>query len=163
MDIGLFSRHIIDKYLLLKEKNGIPFVTIYTMGFRQARIPYRRMARTAGKSGWPFWKRLRFAIDVLVDYSYTPIRLITFTGTIIAALSFLYGALLIMLKLFFNKAGDGWTSLATMIAFIGGVQMIFLGVIVEYLWRTSRNAKSQPTFYIMDVIRNHHDEHQAKL
>ena len=152
MDIGLFDRSIVEHYLALREKHGIPFVTIYAMGFRQARIPYGRKARVAGESGWPFLKRVKFAIDVVVEHSYVPIRLMTLTGVALATLSFLYGALLIVLKLLFSMASDGWTSLATLITFVGGVQMVFLGVISEYLWRMSRYVKSQPIYYIDAVV-----------
>ena len=156
MDIGLFSRHIIEKYLALKEQNSIPFVTIFAMGFRQIRVPYRRVARVAGTSGWPFWKRLKFAVDVLVDHSYVPIRLMTLSGVVIAGLSFLYGLLLVLLKVFFGYGGPGWTSLATLITFMGGIQMLFLGLIAEYVWRTNRDVKSYPSYYIMDIFSSRH-------
>ncbi len=156
MDIGLFSRHIIEKYLALKEQNSIPFITIFAMGFRQIRVPYRRVARVAGTSGWPFWKRLKFAVDVLVDHSYVPIRLMTLSGVVIAGLSFLYGLLLVLLKVFFGYGGPGWTSLATLITFMGGIQMLFLGLIAEYVWRTNRDVKSYPSYYIMDIFSSRH-------
>ncbi|MCE2926954.1 MAG: glycosyltransferase family 2 protein [Rickettsiales bacterium] len=152
MDIGLFDRQVVNEYLKLKEKHGVPFVTIFTMGFRQARIPYVRMERTAGESGWPFWKRVKFALDVIVDHSYTPIRLMTMTGCIIAGFAFAYALLLVFLRVFFDHGGDGWTSLATLIVFLGGIQMMFLGVIAEYLWRTSSHVNHRPAYYVMDIV-----------
>ncbi len=152
MDIGLFDRQVVNEYVGLNEKHGVPFVTIFTMGFRQARIPYVRMERTAGESGWPFWKRVKFALDVIVDHSYTPIRLMTMTGCVIAGLAFSYALLLIFLRLFFDHGGDGWTSLATLIVFLGGVQMMFLGVIAEYLWRASSHINQRPAYYVMDIV-----------
>jgi dolichol-phosphate mannosyltransferase len=84
MDIGMFSREVVRQYLEHREKHGIPFVTVYTMGFRQARVPYVRTARLAGESGWPLMKRIKFAIDVIVDHSYTPIRTMTLLGGFVA-------------------------------------------------------------------------------
>ncbi|NBO17829.1 MAG: glycosyltransferase [Proteobacteria bacterium] len=153
MDIGLFDKNVVKEYLEHREKHGIPFVTIYTMGFRQVRIPYQRKARVAGESGWPLWKRIKFAIDVLVDHSYVPIRMMTLVGAGVAMMALGYGVLLILLKLFFGHGGDGWTSLATLIVFMGGLQMLFLGIIAEYLWRISSDVKRRPAFYVMDVVR----------
>lgn len=152
MDMGLFDRSVVERYLDLKEKHGIPFVTIYTMGFKQVRVPYLRRARVAGESNWPLGKRIKFAMDVLADHSYMPIRAMTLGGIFVAFASMAYGVLLVILKLFFGIGSDGWTSLATLIVFIGGIQMLFLGIIAEYLWRTCNDVKRRPPYYVMDVV-----------
>lgn len=154
MDIGLFDRKVVELYLEHREKYGIPFVTIYTMGFRQAQVPYLRKARVAGESGWPLMKRIKFAVDVLVDHSYLPIRLMTLAGAGVAMLAMTYGVFLIMIKILFGYGGDGWTSLATLIIFMGGLQMLFLGIIAEYLWRASSDVKRRPAYYVMDIVRS---------
>lgn len=149
MDIGLFDRRIIDAYLKIQDRNSIPFFTIYSMGFRQARVPYHRKKRIAGESGWPFWKRIKCAIDVIVSFSYVPIRLIAVVGMISSGLSFLYGLLILGLRLFKNSSMSGWSSLAALIVFIGGIQMVFLSIIAEYLWRTNDRVNNRPVFFVM--------------
>lgn len=153
MDIGMFDRKVVEQYLEHREKHGIPFVTVYTMGFRQVRIPYTRKARVAGESGWPLMKRIKFAIDVIVDHSYTPIRTMTLVGGGVAVAAVAYGVLLVLLKLLFGYGTSGWTSLATIIVFMSGLQMVFLGIIAEYLWRTSSDVKRRPAYYVMDIVR----------
>ena len=150
MDCGLFDRRIIDYYLKLEDKHTIPFVTIYSMGFKQFRVPYHRKKRKLGVSGWPFWKRVKYAIDVSIGFSYFPIRLITAFGLFCALMGFLYAAIIIGLKIFFGIGGPGWSSLAVLILFIGGIQMIFLGILAEYIWRISDKVKNIPAYYIME-------------
>lgn len=152
MDIGLFERMIVDRYLQQNDRNTIPFFSIYAMGFRQAFVPYFRRARVVGESGWPFWKRVKCAIDVAVDFSYVPIRLISIVGIISAIIAIAYGILVIGLSLFTEKTTSGWSSIAVMILFTSGVQMFFMGVIAEYLWRTSDRVKNRPTFFVMEDV-----------
>src|SRR5262249_32454315 len=83
MDYGLFDRRIIDLYNNMPVRNTIPFFTIFDMGFRQAQVPYHRRGRLRGHSNWPMFKRIKSAIDVLVDFSYLPIRSITILGIVI--------------------------------------------------------------------------------
>lgn len=150
MDIGLFDRTVIDEYLKIGERNSIPFFTIYSLGYKQAQVPYRRAERVAGESGWPFWKRVKCAIDIAVQFSYVPIRLITGMGFAFAGIAFVYAIVILCLKLFSNATSTGWSSLAVLILFIGGIQMIFLGVLAEYLWRTNDRVKNRPSYLIME-------------
>lgn len=152
MDIGLFDRVVVDHYLQIGDRNSIPFFTIYSLGFRQARVPYRRGERYKGVSGWPFWKRVKCAIDIAVNFSYLPIRFITGAGTVCATFAFLYGLIIIGLKLFSQATVSGWSSLAVLILFIGGIQMVFMGIIAEYLWRTNDRVKNRPVYLVMDVL-----------
>ncbi len=155
MDIGLFDRNIIEKYLTFKDRNSIPFFTIFSMGFKQVCIPYRREKRLHGESGWPFWKRIKCAIDIAIGFSYIPIRIITTVGILCAFIAFLYGGTIIASKLFgiANFASEGWSSLAVLILFVGGIQMVFMGIIAEYLWRTNDRVKNFPVYMVMDETK----------
>lgn len=152
MDIGLFDRRIIDLYLGCKDRNSIPFFTIYSMGFRQKRIPYKRQKRLAGESGWPFWKRVKCAIDIAIGFSYVPIRFFTVLGLISALLAFLYAIIVICIKIFTSKAMGGWSSTVFLILFFGGLQMCFIGIVAEYIWRIYDRVKNKPVYFIMDEI-----------
>lgn len=157
MDCGLFDRKIIDEYLRIKDRNSIPFFTIYEMGFVQERIPYKRGARLAGESGWPFWKRVKCALDIAVGFSYLPIRLSILAGAFCAACAFAYGSVIVLLKVFFDTGSPGWSSLAVLILFLGGLQLIFTGVVAEYVWRISDKVKGKPIFLIREIIGNEVD------
>ncbi|MGD9153207.1 MAG: glycosyltransferase family 2 protein [Gammaproteobacteria bacterium] len=150
MDIGLFDRDIIKQYLRCQDRNSIPFFTIYSMGYKQARVPYKRAKRLAGESGWPFWKRIKCAIDIVVGFSYFPLRMITFIGLLCAGFGLFYGLVLICLKIFAGIGTSGWTSLAVFILFIGGLQMFSIGIIAEYIWRISDRVKNKPVYFVMD-------------
>ena len=152
MDTGLFDRRIIKQYLRCQDRNSIPFFTIYSMGYNQARIPYKREKRKAGESGWPFWKRVKCAIDILVGFSYFPLRMITAVGLICAGLGLLYGIIIICLKIFAGIGASGWASLAVFILFIGGLQMFSIGIIAEYIWRMSDRVKNKPVYFVMDEV-----------
>jgi len=152
MDIGLFSRRIIQEYLKIQDRNSIPFFTIYSLGFRQAQVPYLREKRRLGESGWPFWKRVTCAIDIFVGFSYVPIRIITAFGLLCAASGLTYAIVTFFRQLAFNSFTPGWSSIIILILFIGGIQMIFMGIIAEYLWRTNDRVKQRPIYCIMEEI-----------
>jgi len=156
-DLGLFDRRVIDIYCSLPHQNTSPFFLIYSLGFNQAQIPYDRAERLHGKSKWPFWKRMTVAIDIITGYSYAPIRLISLMGLTLFFVAIVSGIIIIYQKLVLDLGGAGWPSLAVMILFIGGIQILMLGVIAEYIWRISQRVSSQPHFIVKDVYQKQTD------
>ena len=150
MNVGLFSRRVIDIYNALPERDSIPFFTILKLGFPQAQIPYERQQRRAGTSGWSFWKRVRSAVDVVITFSYAPVRLISTVGFFAAIIGVLYAVFIVMQNLFFGVAVSGWSSLMVVLLLVSGVQMVTLGFIAEYLWRQSKQVRREPRYIIMD-------------
>lgn len=152
MDYGLFDRRIIELYNALPIRNTIPFLAIYDLGFRQEQIPYHRQERQRGYSKWTFFRRIKAAIDVMLDFSYFPIRLVSTLGFTIALLSFLYGTFVAINRILFDIGGSGWPSTIVITAFIGGVQLIVLGMLGEYLWRVAEQVRQRPRFIIMNQV-----------
>lgn len=150
MNVGLFSRRVIDIYNALPERDSIPFFTILKLGFAQAQISYDRQARRAGSSGWSFWSRVRSAVDVVVTFSYAPVRLISTTGFLAAILGVLYALLIVVRSLLFGVDVSGWSSLMVILLLVSGIQMVTLGFIAEYLWRQSKQVRREPRYIIMD-------------
>ena len=150
MNVGLFSRRVIDIYNALPERDSIPFFTILKLGFKQAQISYNRQARRIGTSGWSFWKRIRSAIDVVVTFSYAPVRLISTVGFIAATIGVVYASVIIIQSLFFEVAVSGWSSLMVVLLLVSGIQMVTLGFIAEYLWRQSKQVRRDPRYIVMD-------------
>lgn len=137
---------------LYKERNLTLEGLFATMGFPQAHICYERRARQLGSSKWTLGKRLKHFADFFVGYSYLPIRLISLTGMGIAALGFFYAAWVVLNRIFFGQPIEGWSSLMVVVLGMGGMQMVMLGVIGEYIWRTLDEARGRPRYFIEQIV-----------
>jgi dolichol-phosphate mannosyltransferase len=136
-----------------KERNLTLEGAFATMGFKQAHIWYDRKARQFGKSRWTIAKRLKLFADFFVGYSYAPIRFMSYLGMVVAAFGFLYVAIIVANKLFFSVPVEGWSSLMVIVLLLGGIQMLMMGIIGEYVWRSLDESRSRPR-YMIDVILN---------
>ncbi len=152
MDCGLFDRKVVEAFREIPDKSAITFMTIYWMGFRQARVPYDRKRRQFGSSKWPLRKRIQAAVDVITGFSYFPIRLILYFGLGVSVVTFLAAAVVLFNRLVLGIGGQGWPSLMIAILFLGGVQMVMLGIIGEYLWRISVEVRGRPQYIVMKKI-----------
>lgn len=148
MDCGLFDRRVISEYLQFTDRDNIPFLTIFWMGFKQAFVPYVRRPRERGVSKWPFWQRVKSAVDVGISFSYFPIRMISALGLVVSCFSFLGAAAIFLNRLLFGIGGLGWPSLMVSVLFMGGLQLVVLGVLGEYLWRIAELARARPRFIV---------------
>jgi len=151
MNVGMFSRRVINVFNALPERDSLPFFTILKLGFKQAQIPYYRKARRAGSSGWSFWKRVRTAVDVIVTFSYAPVRMISAVGFFAAFFGLIYAVVIVFQKVFFGLDVSGWSSLMVVLLVVSGIQMVTLGFIAEYLWRQSRQVRREPRYIIMET------------
>lgn len=151
MDYGLFDRRVIDAYRRLPERTGTPFYSIYSLGFRQARIPYVRQKRVAHESGWPFWRRVANAIDTITTYSYTPIRMISLIGFLASGLGLLYALVIIVEWFLHGFTIPGWPTLIVLILVLGGLQIMVLGVIAEYVFIGNKNTRQRPRYIVMEI------------
>lgn len=152
MNMGLFSRRVIDIYKALPERDTIPFFTILKLGFPQAQVPYFRQPRRAGTTGWSFWKRVRSAVDVIVTFSYAPVRFISALGAVAAALGLGYAAVIVFEALVRGITVPGWSSLMVVVLLASGIQLLTLGFIAEYLWRQSRQVRAEPRYIVMEEL-----------
>src|SRR5215469_2538060 len=143
-DFVLVDRQIVRDINNINEKNTNVMTLIYWLGYSYAFIPYDRKKREKGKSRWSLSKRIKFAIDSFVAFSYFPIRLVSALGLVFAFASFVYGATVFYDWWVGKVPVEGWTSLVIIITFIGGIQMIMLGVLGEYLWRTLDQTRKRP-------------------
>ena len=122
------------------------------LGFPRTVIPYDRLARPAGTSMWTFWKKFRFLIDSFVAFSYTPIRLTSTLGLLFAVAGFLYAVTILALRITSGFPVEGWASLAVIVLILGGVQLIVLGTLGEYVWRTLDTGRNRPLYVVKTVI-----------
>jgi polyisoprenyl-phosphate glycosyltransferase len=152
MDFGLLDRRVLQAFNQMDEANRLVPALLVWAGFRQALIPYHRAARRSGVSKWPLAKRIKSAIDVAVSFSYAPIRLISYLGIAASLLGFGYGVFVIINRLILGRGGAGWPSVMVTVLFLGGLQLVMLGILGEYLWRTSEQVKRRPLYIVMDTI-----------
>lgn len=147
-DCFLADKQVIDVLTKVETKNLSLFNQIIWLGFNRAEVHYTRLNRDIGKSGWSFSKKIKLAIDSLLAFSFTPIRVISLLGIIVCISSFIYAIYVIIQKIFLG-AYTGWSSLMVAISLLSGIQMLMLGIIGEYLWRNFDETLKRP-LYIID-------------
>jgi glycosyltransferase involved in cell wall biosynthesis len=157
---GLLDRQAVDAINRLTESNRyLPGLRAW-VGYKTAVVDYDRAGRAAGQPKQTFWKLLRYALDAIFSFSYKPLRLSLFAGLFIAAFALFYGVVLIGCSLlgvgmFGRPVVAGYTSTIVSILFLGGIQLIGLGLLGEYIGRIYDEVKRRPLFII-------HRIHQAE-
>jgi glycosyltransferase involved in cell wall biosynthesis len=150
-DLVLFDKQVANELCQYSGRNSyLPFL-IFSLGHKRFQIPYVRRKREHGKSQWTFSKKIKAFIDSIVNFSYVPLRLISFIGFIVAGLSFIYGIIVIAGYLRGEVPIEGWTSIIVIMTFLLGLIIIMLGIIGEYLWRTLDEARQSPVFIIDEI------------
>ncbi|MDO8580083.1 MAG: glycosyltransferase, partial [Candidatus Omnitrophota bacterium] len=150
-DIFLVDRKVIEAYKQLTEKHTSVFMALAWLGFPQESIQYERRARQHGKSKWTLGKKIKLTIDSLLSFSDVPIRYMSVLGFLVATGGFMY-ALYVVWRQMSGAIVDTWSPLMVAILVIGGIQMIMLGVVGEYLWRIFDEARKRPRFIIEYTI-----------
>lgn len=148
-DYRLVSSRALDAFADFKEVNLFLRGMFPLVGFRSTSVPYRRQERLAGRSHYPLSKMLHLAFEGITSLSVRPLRVITGLGVGIAALSFL-GVLWSIVVALTGNAISGWASTVCIVCFIGGIQLICLGVIGEYVGKIYLEVKARPRYIISD-------------
>lgn len=157
-DFLLVDRQVIDQINIIEEKNTNIFSLIFWLGFPYITIPYTREERKKGKSRWTLRKKLKLFTDSFVAFSFVPIRFLSAIGFIVALLSFFYGAFILFAWLSFQIDVKGYVPMMLVLSFTSGLQMIMLGVLGEYLWRTLDETRKRPAYVIDEIYSNHPNE-----
>jgi glycosyltransferase involved in cell wall biosynthesis len=150
-DFRLMGPKAVAAFRSLRERHRFIRGMTAWVGFRQTAVPYARPPRTRGETKWPLRKMLRFAVDALTSFSHVPLQLATWLGFIVSAFSFLYILVVLWLKLRGINV-TGWTTLMFFILFLGGVQLILIGVLGEYLGRIYEEVKRRPLYLVDEVV-----------
>lgn len=152
-DFRLMDRRVVDALLSMPERDRFVRGMVSWLGFSQVAVPYRRAARTAGVTKFSFFKMLRFAMDGIFSFSIVPLRLATWTGFAASGIAIL-GIVLAVIERIFGVTGlvRGWTSVMTAVLFIGGVQLICIGIIGEYVGRIYGESKRRPLYVLRERI-----------
>lgn len=151
-DFVLMDRAAVDVFAQLDERNRFFQGDILWMGFNIRFIPYKRLKRTIGKSQWSFAKKLKYFIDGSLNTSYLPIRFMSIAGISVAVIGFLY-ALVVMYARFVNEVPfKGYAPIVILLLVIGGMIMLMLGIIGEYLWRIYDETRKRPVYIIKEKL-----------
>lgn len=150
-DFRLMSRRTLDVLNLMPEQHRFIRGLVAWTGLRQVPFAYDRDARYAGDTGYSLRRMVRFALDAITSFSIVPLRLASFAGMTVGALGLL-GLLYTIGSWAFGSVVQGWTSVATLVLLIGGVQLMVLGVFGEYLGRLYLEAKRRPLFVVDQVL-----------
>ena len=149
-DFRLMSRRAVDALRGLRERQRFMKGLFAWIGFPQAAIPYQRQPRLAGRSKFNYWKLWNFALDGITGFSTVPLRAATYIGLLAALVAFAYGAWIVAKTLLWGDPVQGWPTLMTVVLFLGGVQLVALGVIGEYLGRLYLEVKQRPLYVVSE-------------
>lgn len=150
-DFRLIDRTIVEHLKKMPEQNKFLRGQIAWMGFRQTAVSFDRKKREHGKSSYPLSKMLQFSMDGITGFSDKPLVFVTRMGLFISAFSFLVILYAIFSHYFLKQTITGWTSLIISSMFIGGVQLLSIGIIGEYIRRINNNTRDRPLYLIQDT------------
>jgi polyisoprenyl-phosphate glycosyltransferase len=150
-DFRLMGRRVVDALLAMPERDRFVRGMVSWLGFSQTAVPYRRAARAAGITKFSLFKMLRFATDGIVSFSILPLRLATWVGFAASGIALL-GILITVVERLMGVEGlvKGWASILVAILFIGGVQLICMGIIGEYVGRIYGESKRRPLYVVRE-------------
>jgi glycosyltransferase involved in cell wall biosynthesis len=147
-DFRLMDRKVVEVLSSMRERHRFPRAMVAWVGFRQVGVPYKRAARFAGETKYPFRKMLRLALNAITGFSYFPLQIATYLGFFSAGVSILAIPVVIALRLMGNQAFFGQATTLIAVLFLGGVQLISLGILGEYTGRLYDEAKGRPLYIV---------------
>jgi glycosyltransferase involved in cell wall biosynthesis len=151
-DFRLMDRKVVRALLSMPERDRFIRGMVSWLGFSQVAVPYRRAPRLAGETKYPLYKMVRFATDGIVSFSTVPLRLATWLGFAVSAIATLGILFALYARLFAKNWVQGWASLVIAILFLGGVQLMCLGIIGEYVGRIYSESKRRPLYLVSELL-----------
>ncbi len=150
-DYRLMKREMVEAVIAMSEYNRFSKGIFGWVGFRTKWLPYENVERAAGETKWGFWKLFRYALDGIINFSQAPLNIASWMGTIMTIVSFIAIVFIVIRKLLFGDPVAGWASTICIIVFIGGIQLMILGIIGKYLSKTYLEVKNRPHFIISEA------------
>jgi len=147
-DFRLMSRRVVDAVCKLREQHRFMKGLFAWVGFRCATVLYDRAPREAGCSKWNYWKLWNLALEGITSFTTMPLKVATYAGLAVALFAAVFGVQLVVRTLLFGNPVAGYPSMMTVILFLGGVQLMTLGIIGEYLGRIFNETKSRPLYLV---------------
>lgn len=150
-DFRLMDRRAVEALKQLPERTRFMKGLFAWVGFRQIALPYDRAQRHRGRSKWNYWRLWNFALDGITSFSFGPLRIWSYVGLAIALAAFCRGTFLVLRTLIFGIDVPGYASLMVTMLFLGGVQLMTLGIMGEYLGRIYEEVKGRPLYLVREL------------
>lgn len=151
-DFRLLSRRAVDALAQLPEQHRFMKGLFAWIGFRQCAVLYRRDPRLAGKTKWNYWRLWNFAIEGITSFTIAPLKMATYVGLLTALGAFAYGVYMIVRTLVYGNPVAGYPSLLVIVLFLGGMQLVALGVLGEYIGRVFDESKRRPLYFLEQYL-----------
>ncbi len=150
-DFRVMNRKVVDALKRMPEKQRYLRGQVAWLGFRQTSVSYERQGRNAGETGYTYRKMIRLALDAITSFSNWPLRLATLSGFLCAFIGFFLILYTLYARFILKVYEPGWPSLMITIVFLGGIQLLGIGMIGEYISRINDNVKNRPLYLIADT------------
>jgi len=161
-DFRILSRRAVNALNTFKEHHRFMKGLFAWIGFKQKAVLYERDSRHAGQSKWNYWRLWNFALEGITSFTIAPLKISTYIGTITALSAFAYGIYMVIETLLHGNEVPGYPSLIVIILILGGIQLVAIGILGEYLGRIFNETKQRPLYFINEYLpSNHAAEKQA--
>ena len=157
-DFRLLDRRCIDALKQFRESERYTKGMFSWIGYKKKEILYDRDPRAAGTTKWNYGKLVNLAIDGITSFTTAPLRVSTYVGFIVSIVAFVYILYLLIRPLFGVPTGGGYSSIMAVVLFLGGVQLLSLGVIGEYVGRIFNETKNRPLYFVEEYHEAHHEK-----
>jgi glycosyltransferase involved in cell wall biosynthesis len=147
-DYRLLSRRVCDALRTMRETHRFMKGLFAWVGFPTASVEYKRPPRSAGQSKWNYWRLWNFALEGIISFSTAPLKLASYLGLATASYSLLFACYLIIRTLIYGDPVRGYPSTMAVILFLGGIQLLFIGIIGEYIARIHEETKGRPIYIV---------------
>ncbi len=151
-DFRLIDRKVCDAMKCLPERSRYVRGLVSWVGFKQTSVEYRREKRFAGETKYPLKKMLKLAGDGIFSFSYKPLKLATFAGMLVSAISFIYLIVVLVQRFVKNDIASGWASSMAVSLFFNGVMLIVIGIMGEYVGRIYEEVKARPLYIVGELL-----------
>lgn len=149
-DFRLMKREMVDAIVSMCEYNRFSKGIFGWIGFRTKWLPFKNVERVAGETKWNFWKLFKYSIDGIVNFSQAPLSFASMTGLLFTVVAFLMVIFVFVRKLIFGDPVAGWASTICIVLFIGGVQLLCMGIMGQYLAKTYLEVKRRPHYIVAE-------------
>jgi len=150
-DFRLMKREMVEAIVSMCEYNRFSKGIFGWIGFRTKWLPYKNVERVAGETKWSFWKLFKYSIDGIVNFSQAPLSIASMTGLFLTFVSFVMVLFVFVRRLLFGDPVAGWASTICIVLFIGGVQLLCMGIIGQYLAKTYLEVKKRPHYIVAET------------
>ena len=155
-DFRILSRRAVNALNTFKEHHRFMKGLFAWIGFKQKSVLYKRDSRRAGKSKWNYWRLWNFALEGITSFTIAPLKISTYIGTITALGAFTYGIYMVIETLLHGNDVPGYPSLIVIVLMLGGVQLVAIGILGEYLGRVFNETKQRPLYFINEYLPSKH-------